>query len=186
MVKVRNMLIAQRKTKPKTKGFTMTEAMVVVALIAVLAAIALPIFSASLERQRLRNAVELLVSDMRLARTSAESQGARGSSVVELTVDSGDSSVWSYTVTNDLNGTLLSRSSSDLTGEIAMQVSDFGDSDGDGKTDIVFTSVRGLDSDADGEISLMIGSTSAVVSRNLLGLISVCSNSSLGYASCGS
>ena len=60
------------------------------------------------------------------------------------------------------------------------------DADGDGNTDILFTSERGLDSDGNGSISLTIGATSATVSRNLLGLISVCSNANLGYSSCGS
>ena len=168
------------------KGFTMIEVMVVVAIIAILASVALPSFSGTLERQRVRSTVETFVSDLRLARSTAEAQGARGSSVFELTVDSGDPSVWSYTVINDLNGSLVSRVSSDFSGDVEVAVADFGDADGDGNTDILFTSERGLDSDGNGSISLTIGGSSATVSRNLLGLISVCSNANLGYSSCGS
>ena len=168
-----------------SKGFTMIEVMVVVAIITILAAVALPSFSGTLERQRVRNTVETFVSDLTFARTIAEAQGARGSSVFELTIDSGDPSVWSYTVTSELNGSLVSRLSSDFTGDVEVAVADFGDADGDGNTDILFTSDRGLNSAGDGSISLTIGGTSATVSRNLLGLISVCSNANLGYGSCG-
>ena len=125
------------------KGFTMIEVMVVVAIIAILASVALPSFSGTLERQRVRSTVETFVSDLRLARSTAEAQGARGSSVFELTVDSGDPSVWSYTVINDLNGSWLV-ALRDFSGDVEVAVADFGDADGDGNTDILFTSERAL------------------------------------------
>jgi hypothetical protein len=105
--------------------------------------------------------------------------------VVEFTVNGGDASIWSYSVNNTLLGALVSRSSTDFAGGLSLAVTNFGDSDGDGNLDVTFTADRGLDADGDGSVQITLGSTSATVSRNLLGLISVCSNASLGYASCG-
>lgn len=167
-------------------GVTMIELMITITIVAILAAIALPSFSGTIERQRLRFAVETVVLDLRLARTTAVAQGARGASVVEFSVNGSDTSVWSYTVTNSLVGTLASRSSTDFSSGLSMVVTNFGDLDGDGDLDVTFTADRGLDVDGDGSVQLTLGSTSATVSRNLLGLISVCSSSSLGYSSCGS
>ena len=110
----------------------MIELMVTVAIIAILAAIALPSFSSSIERQRLRLVVETVVSDFRQARSTAEAQGARGSSTIEFSVNGGDATIWSYTVSNTMSGTLVSRSSSEFTGSPAIVVSNFGDSDSDG------------------------------------------------------
>ena len=166
-------------------GVTMIELMITIAIIAILVAVALPSFSGTIERQRLRFAVETIVSDLRLAQTNAIAQGARGSSVVEFTVNGGDASIWSYSVNNTLLGALVNRSSTDFAGGLSLAVTNFGDSDGDGNLDVTFTADRGLDADGDGSVQITLGSTSATVSRNLLGLISVCSNASLGYASCG-
>ena len=74
-------------------GVTMIELMITIAIIAILVAVALPSFSGTIERQRLRFAVETIVSDLRLAQTNAIAQGARGSSVVEFTVNGGDASI---------------------------------------------------------------------------------------------
>lgn len=167
-------------------GVTMIELMVTVAIIAILAAIALPSFSSSIERQRLRLVVETVVSDFRQARSTAEAQGARGSSTIEFSVNGGDATIWSYTVSNTMSGTLVSRSSSEFTGSPAIVVSNFGDNDSDGDLDVIFTAARGLDPTGDGAVQLTVGGNAATISRNLLGLVSVCSSSGLGYSSCGS
>ena len=57
-------------------GVTMIELMITITIVAILAAIALPSFSGTIERQRLRFAVETVVLDLRLARTTAVAQGA--------------------------------------------------------------------------------------------------------------
>lgn len=76
-------------------GVTMIELMVTVAIISILAAIALPSFSSTIERQRLRLVIETVVSDFRQARSTAEAQGARGSSTIEFSVNGGDAAIWS-------------------------------------------------------------------------------------------
>ena len=94
----------------------MIELMVTVAIISILAAIALPSFSSTIERQRLRLVIETVVSDFRQARSTAEAQGARGSSTIEFSVNEGDATIWSYTVSNAISGTLVSRASSEFAG----------------------------------------------------------------------
>ena len=54
----------------------MIELMITITIVAILAVIALPSFSGTIERQRLRFAVETVVLDLRLARTTAVAQGA--------------------------------------------------------------------------------------------------------------
>jgi len=110
----------------------MIELMVTVAIISILAAIALPSFSSTIERQRLRLVIETVVSDFRQARSTAEAQGARGSSTIEFSVNGGDATIWSYTVSNAISGTLVSRASSEFAGSPSIVVSNFDDNDSDG------------------------------------------------------
>lgn len=165
----------------------MIELMTAVSVVAILAALALPSYTESIKRQRLRVVVEAVVSDLRLAKADAFEQGARGSSTVEFTVNGGDATTWSYTVTDAIDGLLVTRSSSGFAGSVAMAITDFEDSDSDTLPDVTFTADRGLDSGGDGSIQLTIdASTSATINRNLMGLLSVCSNDDLGYPTCGS
>jgi type IV fimbrial biogenesis protein FimT len=57
--------------KHKNAGFTLLELMMVVAIMGVLAGIAIPSYQDMLERNRLKEAVEGLKSDMQFARTEA-------------------------------------------------------------------------------------------------------------------
>ena len=56
----------------------MIELMTAVSVVAILAALALPSYTESIKRQRLRVVVEAVVSDLRLAKADAFEQGARG------------------------------------------------------------------------------------------------------------
>ena len=69
--------------KLNKKGFTMAELLIVVAIIAVLVAIAIPIFSAQLEKSR--DAVS--ISNIRAAYAEAQAAYLTGSSDSHVTVD---------------------------------------------------------------------------------------------------
>jgi type IV fimbrial biogenesis protein FimT len=57
--------------KTLNAGFTLIELMIVIAIIAIIAALAVPSYQDMLERNRLKEAAESLASDMRFARTEA-------------------------------------------------------------------------------------------------------------------
>jgi len=78
--------------KKQSLGFTLTELMVTVAIIGVLASIAVPSFQDMIERNRLKEAVESLKSDLMFARTEAIKR-SQNISVNRITGNSGE---WFY------------------------------------------------------------------------------------------
>lgn len=79
------------------QGVTLPEVMIVIAIIGIIAATAVPSYQNMIERNRLKQAVESLKSDMQFARTEAIKRSAD----TALTLTAG----WSYTVTS--GGTTL-------------------------------------------------------------------------------
>lgn len=69
----------QRSTASPTKahGFTLMESMVVIAIVAILAGLAAPSFSPTIERWRVRQAVESLTSTLHFARSEAIKRGGQ-------------------------------------------------------------------------------------------------------------
>jgi type IV fimbrial biogenesis protein FimT len=95
-----------RMSMRQSRGFTLFELMVVVAVIAILSAIAAPSFTTFIATQRLRNASFDLVSDLLLARSAALNQQA-DVVITPSTISGGE---WSngWTITSP-SGTLTSR-----------------------------------------------------------------------------
>lgn len=61
--------------KPRHQGFTLLEAAITVAVLAIIAAAAIPNYSSYLAKQRLRHVAELLEQDLRRARTLSVDEG---------------------------------------------------------------------------------------------------------------
>jgi len=78
--------------KKQSLGFTLTELMITVAIIGILASIAVPSFQDMIERNRLKEAVEGLKSDLMFARTEAIKQ----SQDITVSRSTGNAGAWCY------------------------------------------------------------------------------------------
>ncbi len=78
--------------KKYRQGFTLTELMITVAIIGILASLAVPSFQDMIERNRLKEAVEGLKSDLMFARTEA----IKRSQNVVISRSPGDAGEWCY------------------------------------------------------------------------------------------
>lgn len=88
----------------KNTGFTLLEVMIVVAIIGILAAIAVPSFQDMIERNRLKQVAEALKSDLQFARTEA----IKRSMDIVVSRTTGNAGAWCY-------GLALNKASCDCT-----------------------------------------------------------------------
>lgn len=78
--------------KKRNSGVTLAETMIVVAIIGILAAIAVPSYQDMIERNRLKQAAEALKSDLQFARTEAIKQ----SKDIIVSRTTGNAGAWCY------------------------------------------------------------------------------------------
>ena len=82
--------------KSQSIGFTLVELIVVIAIVGIIASMAVPSYQDTLERNRLKEAVESLKSDLMFARTEA----IKRSSNINVSIDINGSS-WCYGLSTD-------------------------------------------------------------------------------------
>lgn len=166
------------------KGFTLIELMVTITIVAVLLSVGIPAFSSVVNQQQLKGATETLASDLRRARSAAIAGGASSDVVMEFDVS--DASDWTYTLANG-SDLIVTRNSADFSNVISVTTSTgaFSDADADGNPDIRFSSVRAITHGGAGILTLTSGTASVELNRNVMGMVSICSNGdSLGYPAC--
>lgn len=180
------MSLNEQKNKLNThcqSGLSLIDLMVTIAIIGILAAIALPSFNAVIKQNRMRLVVDTVVGDFRQAESLAA--GAGQSVVLEI---SNPGASWTYSLSHSSSGSVLTRRASDFSGAISISVtgSDFSDADSDGNRDVTFNQLKRIDSAGAGRLVITLNDISVEVARNLVGMMSVCSdNSGMGYSPCG-
>lgn len=81
-------------------GFSLMEVMVVAVIVAIMAVLAVPSFSGMVQRQRVKNAADAVLSDLRWARSEAIKRGQE----VTVTFDKLKSNDWGYVISVNENG----------------------------------------------------------------------------------
>lgn len=100
-------------TKKTSRGFTLVELMVVLAMIAILALIGIPSFSSMQDRNRIKGATEAILSDFRWARSEAIKRNE------SVTMDFTEGANWSYSIyVSSPSATIKRVSGSDWTDTI--------------------------------------------------------------------
>lgn len=75
-------------------GFSLMEVMVVAAIVAIMAVLAVPSFSGMVQRQRVKNAADAVLSDLRWARSEAIKRGQD----VTVTITTTKTTPWQYAI----------------------------------------------------------------------------------------
>ena len=104
--------------RQKNLGFTLIEALVVVTIIGILAALTVPAFTKMLERNRVKGAAESMFNDLQLARTEAIK---RNQEIAVQFSGAGPTTNWCYGLRVD-DGTACDCTETDATAADACQI----------------------------------------------------------------
>lgn len=176
--KIRHMTVRRRW---QAHGFTVTELLVVIGIVAILSALAIPSYNRAVDKYRLKGAAKMLRGDLKCAR----SQAITANQFVYIDIVPGPS--WCYgmklggicrcAVANSC--TLKQVDADDFSG-VTLTTSTFA-------ADPAFDPVRGVVSTSGYVLFESAQERQALVNLNLVGKIGVCTpagTSSAGYPSC--
>jgi prepilin-type N-terminal cleavage/methylation domain-containing protein len=160
--------------RQKNVGITLIEVMIVVAIIGILAALAVPSFSATLDKQRITGAAEAVLGDLRWARTEA----IKRNKIVRVAFTTG--SPWSYTIYADPTGsnTLLKTVNGSDFPSTTLSTASFAG----GVAYTTFDPVRGTNTNI-GTATITSNNFSAGVVVSTLGRVRICGTMG-GYETC--
>lgn len=161
--------------KKRSLGFTLVELMVTVAIIGILASIAVPSYQDMIERNRLKEAVESLKSDMMFARTEA----IKRSAIINVAIDENGSD-WCYGI-NDDNTACACGTAGDC-GIKAVAGNQFQGTSVDADFSTNFNFRRGTA--GNGTVIISSANYAARVIVSTMGRIRVCSSDLGGYSAC--
>lgn len=156
------------KKTNREQGLTLIEIMVVIAIIAIAAAIAVPSYNDTVDRQRLTQALETTLSDIRWAKSEA----IKRSDDVTVTFTTGAN--WSYTIM-DASSTLLKSAGNTDFDTVSLKSTGFS-----GNT-LTFQPARGTANAGNIELESARGHTGKVT-VSILGRSRICGFG--GYESC--
>lgn len=142
-------------------GFSLMEVMVVAAIVAIMAVLAVPSFSGMVQRQRVKNAADAVLSDLRWARSEAIKRGQD----VTVTITT-DKTPWQYAIYESGSPNSIKLVSGSEFPGVAL-VSNTGN--------VIFNSVRGTVT-GNGTVTVGYGQDVKYVKISLLGRIRVCGN----------
>lgn len=168
------------------QGFTLIELMVTITVLAIFLTIGIPSFFDTIEKQRVRNAVEKVYADLNFAR----SQAIKANRTLFFTINPGadwcygidDTAACDCTVANDCQvegGARVSTATDFNNTTLTTTLDALPD------TAILFDPRRGLPNNAGDIVITSSGGLVAEVRMNAIGRLSICSDQArLGYPAC--
>lgn len=188
----RNVGASEEEMKIRQHGFSIIEAMVVVAIVAILATVAVPSFIELIGKQRLKGAASVLYGDLQYARSEAVQRNIP----VTVTFTAGNSATWCYIIHTVVTGTTCTCGASGSCTGSAVNLKNVSGADSSGvtmalaltggATEIPFEPRQGM-ATTSGNITLTgINSLQVQNQVNLLGRVRLCSPGGAvsGYPSC--